>query len=537
MSELLLAHQPCKCGSSDAKSYYIEGGSHCFKCGVTKKHDTPNGDGGAIVQKPVQHKKTVEDIKGLEFGDLSGRGITQPVMDMFQVRQDESTWYFPYTKDGEVVGFKCRSKNGKKFYSIGSLGKDVDPFGWSRVSEGGKMLIITEGEVDALSATQMLKEKGKNYKVVSIPNGAQGAVDFLKSNMGKLVGFEKIILNFDSDDVGREAQKESLKVLAMGQAFGMVLPSEYKDANDLLTKGKAYQYLDAIYTAKQYKPDGIVSGVDTWDLYNERPEVTSYPFPESWDMLNQKTYGIRLGELDTFTSGTSAGKTQFVREIAYHFVTTTDLKVGLLSLEEPLTDTIESYVELALNKRISLPDVESTEAERREGWEKTLGSGKMDLYDAFGGEEDSVVNQIRYMAKGCDCKLIFVDHLHMLLDGKDGNTAQVERIMLRLKKLTQELGVWIGLVAHLRKSSGVSFEEGGIAKLDDLKDSSTIKQLSNGVYILGRDQQADDVLTQNTTQIVVGKCRFTGRTGYADRLYFDDDTGRMNKLNNDDVPY
>ena len=114
---------------------------------------------------------------------------------------------------------------------------------------------------------------------------------------------------------------------------------------------------------------------------------------------------------------------------------------------------------------------------------------------------------------------------------------QVERIMLKLKQLTQELGVWIGLVAHLRKSSGTSFEEGGVAKLDDLKDSSTIKQLANGVYILSRDQQADDAITRNTTQVVVGKCRFTGRTGYADRLLFNDETGRMKKLKDDDVEF
>mgnify|MGYP000518713169 FL=1 len=255
----------------------------------------------------------------------------------------------------------------------------------------------------------------------------------------------------------------------------------------------------------------------------------SYPFPETYSALNKMTYGIRLGELDTITSGTSAGKTQWARELVHHFVTTTDLKFGILSLEEPLVDTIESYIEIAVEKRISLPDVEVEDEVERAGWEKTLGSGRMVLYDAFGGEEDSVIQQIRYMAHGEGCNCILLDHLHMLLDGKDSEKEQIERVMLKLKKLTQELGIWIGLIAHLKKSTGgTTFEEGAIANLDDLKGSSAIKQLSNGVYVLSRDQQAEDYITKNTTQVTVKKCRFTGRTGDADRGLLDDETNRMN---------
>jgi twinkle protein len=126
----------------------------------------------------------------------------------------------------------------------------------------------------------------------------------------------------------------------------------------------------------------------------------------------------------------------------------------------------------------------------------------------------------------------------MLLDGKDSEKEQIERMMLTLKKLTQELNIWIGLIAHLKKSAGgATFEEGAIATLDDLKGSSAIKQLSNGVYVMSRDQQAEDLLTRNTTQITVKKCRFTGRTGLADRLVFSDETGRMTKLKDDDIPF
>ena len=547
MAEYLLTHQPCsRCGSSDAKSYYLDGGSSCHSCGVTLKSDSPDGTASAPSPKTLKKQKvSVSEVKTYASADMSSRDIKSSITDMFNVKQSFNTgsrkpedWFLPYTKDSEVVAYKARKIEDKVFYSVGKLTKDVDPFGWHRVSAQGKMLIITEGEMDTLAATQMIKEKGKDYKVVSIPNGAQSAPAFIGANLIKFDGFEKIILNFDADDAGIDAAGEAAKMFKPGQCYIMTLPEGFKDANDLLIGGSAYQYMDAINQAKEYRPDGIVAGVDTWEIYNERPDVTSYSFPDDWVDINKMTYGIRLGELDTVTSGTSAGKTQWARELIYHFTTVHKLKAGILSLEEPLTDTIESYIELDMNRRISLPDVESTKEERHAAWKNTLGSGLMDLYDAFGGEEDSVMQQIRYMAKGAGCKIILIDHLHMLLDGKDSEKEQIERVMLRLKKLTQELGIYILLIAHLKKSSGgTTFEEGAIANLDDLKGSSTIKQLSNGVYVLSRDQQADDMITRNTTQITVKKCRFTGRTGLADRLLFSDETGRMVKQKDDDIQF
>ncbi len=547
MSKYLLRHQPCsKCGSSDAKSYYMNGSSKCFSCGISLKVDSPDTVRTAPKHKPHRTRQlTVKEIGELSSTELPGRGINEHTAKMFGVKTefDEATrehkaYYFPYTIDGEVVGYKGRSATEKKFFSVGTIGTKVEPFGWKRVNGNGRLLIITEGEMDALAATQMLKEKGKNYSVVSIGNGASAGEAFVKANLNKLEGIDKIIINFDDDDAGREAQKAVCTSLPPGQAFNMRLPDGFKDANDMLESGKAYQYIDAINNSKVYRPDGIVDSLDTWDIYANRPDTVSYAFPPEYVELNKMTYGIRLGELDTITSGTSAGKTQWARELMYHYVTTTDLKVGVLSLEEPLTDTIESYIELSLKKRISLPDVEASEEERRAGWEETFGTGRMDLYDAFGGEETSVVNNIRYLAKGKGCQLILVDHLHMLLDGKDSEKEQIERIMLTLKKLTQELGIWIGLIAHLKKSGGgATFEEGAIATLDDLKGSSSIKQLSNGVYVLSRDQQAADSFTRNTTQVTCKKCRFTGRTGLADRLFFEDDTGRMVVLEPDNIPF
>ena len=98
-----------------------------------------------------------------------------------------------------------------------------------------------------------------------------------------------------------------------------------------------------------------------------------------------------------------------------------------------------------------------------------------------------------------------------------------------LKELTVELGIYIGLISHLRKpqSNGKSFEEGATPTLDDLRGSGSIKQLSNGVLAISRNQQADSEAERNTSSLTVLKCRKTGRTGPADFLTFEDASGRL----------
>jgi twinkle protein len=266
-----------------------------------------------------------------------------------------------------------------------------------------------------------------------------------------------------------------------------------------------------------------------------RPVVKSLPFPEHWQKMNHMGYGLRLGELDVWTSGSGMGKTQFFRELKLHVLDTTDACVADIALEEPLEDTVESLCALRMNKRIHLPDVEYTDEELRAAWETTAGTGRYFMYDAFGSmEQDALIDKIRYFATALDCKYIFLDHLSIVVSGyaSDGNERTViDEIMTALKSLTVELGVWIGVIVHLRKvdggSRGKSFETGLVPTLDDLRGSGSLKQLANSVYAVSRNQQAETDIEKHTSRLHVLKCRFSGRTGPADWLRFNEETGRM----------
>jgi len=551
---VLIEHIPCtNCPSSDGLAVYEEeDGTHNGYCWVCKEYESnPYKDNHKEQERltqvkskmsPEEVKSEIERISDLPSLAIPHRSISKDATEKYGVKVeidsssgDVKYWYYPTYTQGKHTGYKkkYRTEKGekKKFLHIGS-GKDKDFFGANVCGNNGKMLVITEGEDDALAAWDMFKTKGKNYRVCSIPDGAN--IEAVKSRIEWLERFDTIVLAIDQDEPGQKFVEDVKNLLTPGSV--KVMSFSEKDANDMLMAGKTDEWYSSLNNSTIVRPDGIISGADTWDKINNREVVESLPYPDGWDTINKQTYGLRLGELDTWTSGSGMGKTQVLRELQYHILNTTDRGIGVIALEEPLEDSVEAMMSLYLNKRYHLPDVRDTvtEEEKYEAWLATSGTNRLHYYDHFGSvDDDSLVSKIKFMARGLGVKYIFLDHLSIVVSefaDQGGERERIDSIMTKLKKLTQELGIWIGLVVHLRKvGGGVSFEEGAIPCLDDLRGSGSIKQLSNSVYALSRNQQATSEEERNTSQLHVLKCRFTGRTGASDYLKFDDETGRMTK--------
>lgn len=230
------------------------------------------------------------------------------------------------------------------------------------------------------------------------------------------------------------------------------------------------------------------------------------------------------------TGNSGVGKTQVMRELKYHFFESTDFKLADIALEEDVSDSIAGLMSLKLNKRITLPDVEVDPDEERKAFEYFFNSGRWTGYDYFGGlDDDNLFSKIRFLA-ATGHKIIFLDHLSIIVSefaAEGGERERIDTIMTKLAKMVKELNITIFLVVHLKKSDGKPFEEGYVPTLDDLRGSGTLKQLSWMVMAVARNQQHTDGFCANTSELTILKCRFTGRTGTADYLHFDDDTGRM----------
>lgn len=519
-----IKHIPCdECSSSDGRALYSTGTSYCFVC--------QNWQGNKeMEQEFTEEKESVGNFVSVEFKDLVKRKISERTLRKFNygIANGKHVANY-YNKEGKRVAQKFRDKD-KKFAWLGDT-KSSTLFGQHVFTPNQKLrIVLTEGEIDALSIAEIQDCK---YPVVSVPNGAPAAVKDVKKNLEYLMGFEEVLICFDMDEVGQEAARKVAQLFPPRKAKIVNLP--LKDANDMLVANRASELQKALWDAKPYTPEGIISGEDIVSRLLDRKVVDSIPLPDYLPQLQEMTKGLRTGELVVITSGTGGGKTTLIKEIEYHIYNTTQFNQAIIHLEEPLEDTAEAFVSIKLNRRVHLDHELSRDIILNEARE-IFGSNRIHLYDAFGSlAEEDLYSKIRYMVKGLDCKFIWLDHLSILVSDLDANSDErrtIDRIMHKLKELTIELDCFIGLVVHLNndtKAQGKTFEEGARPTLNNLRGSGGIKQLANMVIATSRNQQAEDPIIRNTTNIDVLKCRYTGVTGRADKVYFDYQTGRLGK--------
>ena len=534
-------HLPCPlCSSSDAVSVNKDGSAYCFSCQEYIKEY--NMETTEIQSTNSKNEYEVSDyLKQSNYAEIIDRNIREQTCKRYgvTVKMDSvgniTNHYYPYhDKQGAKIATKTRYTKLKEFSLQGNT-KLSGLFG-EHLFNKNKYIIITEGELDCLSAYQMFKTDRYETPVVSIKNGITSAVKDIKGSLDWLEQFDNVIINFDNDEQGREGALKVAELFSPGKCKILHLPEGYKDASDCLSKNKIQVYTKAFWDAKLYAPDGIINANILFDEIT-KPTLKSfvqYPF----EGINKLTYGIRPSELITFTAGSGLGKTQVMREIVHHMIKSTKDNIGLLMLEETPVITSKGLMSVEANQRLHLPDVHVSKEEMKTYFDTTVGTGRVFMFDHFGSNSiDNIVSRVRYLAKGLDCKYIIIDHVSIIVsDQSHGDERRaLDEIMTRLRTLVQETGVSMIVVSHLRRPDGKGHEEGAATSLSQLRGSASIGQLSDMVIGLERDAQNDDPEIRNTTRVRVLKNRFAGLTGPCCNLQYDVDTGRLKEVNLDDI--
>lgn len=465
---------------------------------------------------------------GYEVVPLNRRGLDEATCEkwkygvgMYEGRPVQVANYFDNT--GSPVAQKLRFQD-KTFMWLGDASK-AGLYGSHLWRDSGKMVTITEGEVDALSVSQVFNLK---WPVVSIPNGAKSASKIIAKNLDWLESFETVVLCFDQDQQGREAAIASAQQLSPGKVK-IVTSLPEKDANECLMSGRVKELIDAVYGAKSFRPDGVVPGEEVWDLIINTERKKSIPYP--WPGLNDKLYGMRGGELVTLTAGTGIGKSSVARELALYLLEFNQ-RVGYIALEESIQKTAEHLMALWMGVPLPQWDAQGiTEERKKEAFDKTAGSGNLVLYDHWGSiDPANLLNRVRYMARAMECKYIFLDHLSIVVSALEAGDERrmIDNTMTRLRSLVEETNTHLVLVSHLRRPDrGHSHEEGGVTSLSHLRGSHAIAQLSDSVIGCERDQQ--DEGTSRLLTLRVLKNRFAGETGIATTLEYNKDSGRLHE--------
>ncbi len=458
-----------------------------------------------------------------EFQALKNRGITEETCKKFGYKvgkyKNENWHIAPYYKEGQLVAQHIRNK-AKDFRWLGDS-TDVELFGQHLWKDGGKKVVITEGELDCMSVSQL---QGNKWPVVSIYSGSSSAKKNIQRNLEWLEKFDEVILMFDMDDAGRKAVAACVDLFSPGKCKVANLP--LKDANEMLLAGRGDEVIQSIWNAKTHRPDGVISGEDTWELITA-PQSSHQSHPYPWVSINDFLSGMRRGELVTVTAGSGIGKSLFCREVAYHLLSGSQ-RVGYIALEENIKRTVMGFMGMYLDRPLHQSTEGVSDDTLREAWERTAGSGNLFLYDHWGStDSDNLISRLRYLARGCGCQWLFLDHISIVVSGiGEGDERRlIDNTMTKLRSLVEETGVGLMLVSHLKRPEGNKGHEDGLhTSLSHLRGSAAIAQLSDIVIGLERNQQGD---RPDQTTVRVLKNRFSGVTGEAGTLVYQRETGSL----------
>jgi twinkle protein len=501
---------------------YSDGHAHCFSCGAHFNNvEDP-------VSVPVKARRKEGLIDG-QFMALPKRGLNLDTVKKFGYRVGEykgkAVQIAPYhNAEGDEVAQKLRFPD-KDFTVLGDL-KSAGLFGQQLARTGGRRIVITEGEIDAMSVAQAL---GLTWPAVSVPNGAQGAAKAIRAQLEWLESYDEVVFWFDNDEPGIAAAAECAALISPGKAK-IVRVNGYKDANEMLQAGKVRDIVSATWEARTYRPDGIISGeeITAENLFEQRVTGYSIPYP----LLDEMLRGLRKRELILFAAGTGVGKSTLVRELGYHLNTAHTLSTGNVWLEESYQKTAQGYVAIDHNiplGRLRANPTVLTPDQVNASLDKVVRNGRTHFYNHFGSlESDNLLSKLRYMAVSLKVDFILLDHISIVVSGmessREGERKDIDRLMTKLRSLIEETGVGVLAICHLSKPEGKSHEEGGRVSLDDLRGSGTLKQIPDTIIALERDQQGDN---PNEANLRVLKNREWGDLGLADTLVYNKETGRL----------
>lgn len=526
-------------------------------------------------QGNTQEFETIEDVMKYPVVAIPERFISKNTAEHFGIRTALSqtdgkthiAHYFPYTIDGNIVGFKKRDLTVPKvapyhFTTIGFQSAKCDMFGVEAANKtGGKKLWVTEGEYDCAATWEVLKDHYPqgNPNVVSISNGTANAVQNMgqKQNQAFIKKYTETILVFDADKATQE-EREKQKIMKGRDAVAAVyslmpdilvadLPDEY-DPIDMIREGIGDQLYWCCMKPKQYTPDGFIKYETFKEKASELPQLGK-PWP--WPSMTKLSLGRRLGEGHYIGAGVKIGKSELVNQLSEHIIKVEGGKIALFKFEEEPEITCKKVAGKMYGKDFTNPEkvifvgedgklrdiygVEIYDTERGYFDQETLTKAvnavgdNIIYYNNYGAcSWDIVKGAIRHAVLVEGVVDIVLDPISRMVAGvaaAEANTL-LEKFADELSKMAKDLGFTYYCFCHLKSpDSGPPHERGG--KVLSHQFTGSRAMMRSTYYMWGIERNKDPDLSEkerNTSTIVLLEDRKYGRSGYF-KVYYNPDTG------------
>lgn len=379
-----------------------------------------------------------------------------------------------------------------------------------------KPLVITEGEIDALS----LYEAGVS-NVVSVPMGCKN-LEWINLCWEYLENFNQIILFGDSDEPGLEMVSVLSKRLGEDRCM---IPKEYPE---LKLGDKDYNRIckDANEILICYGPEYLKSMVDSCEPAPIKGvlELSKIPFVDPTTVPRIMT---RIPSLDNMIGGLGEGGVTVVSGKRGNGKSTIFGTIGLNAIEQGysvcaysgelsgykflewimLQATERKYIAYKTDVR-SGKNIAFVEPEIQKRIKKHL-EGKFYLYDNSVVQDEKQTESILKVFEACarryGCKLYLVDNLMSALCSPDEENKAQARFTAQLKAFAVKYRAHVILAAHPRKEkTDAQFTN------DSISGSSAISNLADVVLNIEKEP---------TKGIRVTKNRDFGTTGFINTCY------------------
>lgn len=460
----------CKGDGHDRDTFSVNlknGTFHCFRAGCGKSghfvemardFSYPLDFGDArreyrrLPQKPFELREPAAAY-------LEGRGIPREITRRYRIttrKDDPKILAFPFYDENGVLRFlKYRRADfdREKHKNKEWCEKDAMPilFGMDQC-EGFERLVITEGQIDSLSAAA-----AGVPNAVSVPNGCHGFT-FLENVWDWIVRFREVVV-FGDCEGGKITLLDTLQKRLPNRVLA-VRAEDYlgeKDANDILRRYGPEAVRRAVENAQpppvsHVKELADVRAVDLYSLPRIRTGV-----PE----LDRVVGGLFFGQVILLTGRRGEGKSTFLSQL---LVEALDQGYRVFAYSGELADThFKRWLDFQaagpgniLTERDLFGDdvyrIPKETLERIGRWYR----GRAYIYDsgAVEDEAESLADTIEQVVRQYDVRLVAVDNLMTAMDVSAGdNLYQAQSAFVRrLKGIAVRYDVAVLLVAHPRKS-------------------------------------------------------------------------------------
>lgn len=450
-----------------------------------------------------------------------------------------SVLVFPFEEHGAIVAEKYRGPNKSFWQRAGGRRTfwNADVLDDPALGEGRYPLIITEGEIDCLTAIDC----GFPF-AVSVPDGAppvpegklpddlepidpnaegSGKFEFLWNNRERLKHIKRFVIAVDNDAPGQRLGAELVRRLSASRCMFVEYPAGCKDLNDVLMKLGPEKVASVLNGAKPYP----VRGLYRLSEYPDLPEVQA--FSMGWPSLD-RLCKIFPGEFMVITGIPSHGKSSFVLNVITNLAQRHGWQTALFSPEMPTVPHLRGKLRrIVLRKDVT--DIEWPLIERADEW---IGRHIVFIDADPTGRDDQDFDLEWLIERATDAvlrdgiRLLVIDPWNEIEHARrpqESTTEYIARGIRSLKRFARAYGVAVIVIAHPTKD--IVGRDGKLraVTLYDIDGSAAwFNKSDHGLVVERPDAVIDQAL------IRVAKVRFeeTGEKG-AVRLRYDREAARF----------